>query len=162
LSYPTPEVFIVDIQNFLKLQPGFENLPSNELVTFSQMMHVALYPPKHIFNLRGESGNTLYLVMDGSVSMKSAEVITGLEIEHQLRVGEWFGLLSLVENMSSFESCSAPETVTLASFHRVQFNELFDTAPSAGRLLLYMLSKQLARALILQNKRLGILMKKYL
>jgi hypothetical protein len=145
----------VDIQQFLKSQPGFESLSASDVATFAQMMHLALFPAKHIFNLKGDTGNTLYLIMDGAVLVKSQDSVTNIQNEHLLRVGEWFGLLSLVENLPAFESCSATENVTVASFNRVQFNELFDAAPNVGRLLLYMLAKQLARALLLQNKMLN-------
>ena len=144
----------MDIQQFLKSQPGFESLSASDVATFAQMMHVALFPAKHIFNLKGDVGHTLYLIMDGAVTMKSDNPLTDIEEVHLLRVGEWFGLLSLVENLPALGGFSAPEHVTVASFNRVQFNDLFDAAPSVGRLLLYMLSKQLARALVLQNKKL--------
>ncbi|NBY68827.1 MAG: cyclic nucleotide-binding domain-containing protein [Betaproteobacteria bacterium] len=145
----------VDIQQFLKLQPGFESLSASEVATFAQMMHVALFPAKHIFNLKSDVGHTLYLIMDGAVTMKSDDPLTGIEEVHLLRVGEWFGLLSLVENLPAIGGFSASEHVTVASFNRVQFNDLFDAAPNVGRLLLYMLTKQLARALIFQNKKLS-------
>ncbi|MSQ49718.1 MAG: Crp/Fnr family transcriptional regulator [Betaproteobacteria bacterium] len=76
-------------------------------------------------------------------------------IDRSLRVGEWVDLLSLVENLPAFENCTTSESVTAASFNRVQFDDLFESAPPIARHLLYMLAKQLARTLNAQNKQLS-------
>jgi CRP-like cAMP-binding protein len=145
----------MDIIHFLRLQPGFENFSSADLDVFSRMLNVAIYPAKHRFTARGEQGHALYLIMDGAVTMTSGDELTADSTDRSLRVGEWFGLLSLVENLPAFENCSTSESVTVASFNRVQFDELFESAPPIGRHLLYMLAKQLARTLIAQNERLS-------
>ena len=144
----------MDIKNFLKLQPGFENFSDAHLDVFARMMSVVIYPAKHSFTLRGEQGHTFYLIMDGAVSVTDGDPLSGQDSDRLLRVGEWFGLLSLVENLPAFDNCSATESITVAAFNRVQFDDIFEAAPPIGRHLLYMLAKQLARALILQNNRL--------
>ena len=145
----------MDINYFLRLQPGFENFSTADLDVFARMLNVALYPARHSFTVRGEQGHALYLIMDGAVTMTNGDVQPGNRDDRSLRIGEWFGLLSLVENLPAFENCSASESVTVASFNRVQFDELFELAPPIGRHLLYMLAKQLARTLIAQNNRLS-------
>lgn len=145
----------MDIKYFLKLQPGFENFSNADLDVFARMLNVALYPARHSFTVRGEQGHALYLIMDGAVTMTSGDVQPGDGDARSLRIGEWFGLLSLVENLPAFENCCASDSVTVASFNRVQFDELFELAPPIGRHLLYMLAKQLARTLIAQNSRLS-------
>ena len=145
----------MDITHFLRLQPGFENFSSTDLDVFSRMLNVAIYPARHSFTVRGEPGHALYVILNGAVTMTSGDELTGDSADRSLRVGEWFGLLSLVENLPAFENCSTSESVTVASFNRVQFDELFESAPPIGRHLLYMLAKQLARTLIAQNERLS-------
>jgi CRP-like cAMP-binding protein len=145
----------MDITHFLRLQPGFENFSSADLDVFSRMLNVAIYPARHTFTVRGEQGHALYLIMDGAVTMSNSDALSTDNSNRSLRVGEWFGLLSLVENLPAFEDCSTSESVTVASFNRVQFDELFEFAPPIGRHLLYMLAKQLARTLIAQNERLS-------
>ena len=147
----------MDINYFLKLQPGFENLADADLSVFARMLNVAIYPARHTFTRKGEPGHTLYLIIDGAVTLNNGDTLTGDDAERSLRVGEWFGLLSLVENLPAFENCISSESVTVASFNRVEFDELFESAPPVGRHLLYMLAKQLARTLILQNNRLSAL-----
>lgn len=145
----------MDIKHFLKLQPGFEIFSDSHLDAFARMMNVVIYPAKYSFTLRGEQGHTFYLIMDGAVSVSSGETLSGSDAYRSLRVGEWFGLLSLVEHLPAFEDCTSLESVTVASFNRVQFDDLFEAAPPIGRHFLYMLATQLARTLIVQNERLS-------
>lgn len=145
----------MDIKYFLRLQPGFEMFSNTDIDVFARMLNVALYPASHAFTERGEQGHALYLIMDGAVTMTNGDVQPGNRDDRSLRIGEWFGMLSLVENLPAFENCRASESVTVASFNRLQFDELFELAPPIGRHLLYMLAKQLARTLIAQNNRLS-------
>ena len=145
----------MDIKYFLRLQPGFENFSDPHLAVFVRMLNVAIYPARHSFTVRGEQGHALYLIMDGAVTTTSGGALTGDGADRSLRVGEWVGLLSLVENLPAFENCTTSESVTVASFNRVQFDDLFELAPPIGRHLLYMLAKQLARTLLAQNSRLS-------
>lgn len=145
----------MDINYFLRLQPGIENFPAADLDVFARMLKVDLYPAKHAFTVRGEQGHAIYLIMDGAVSMTSGDAQPGSDDDRSLRTGEWFGLLSLIENLPAFENCSSSGSVTVASFNRAHFDELFELAPPIGRHLLYMLAKQLARTLIAQNNRLS-------
>ena len=145
----------MDINYFLRLQPGIENFSAADLDVFSRMLCVDLYPAKHQFTVRGEQGHAFYLIIDGAVSMTSGDVQPSAGDERLLRTGEWFGLLSLIENLPSFENCTSSESVTVASFNRAHFDELFELAPAIGRHFLYMLAKQLARTLIAQNIRLS-------
>ena len=145
----------MDITQFLRLQPGFDNFSSAHLDVFSYMLNVAIYPAKHAFTVRGDQGHALYLIMDGAVSVSSGVTLSGSDAYRSLRVGEWFGLLSLVEHLPAFEDCTSLESVTVASFNRVQFDDLFEAAPPIGRHFLYMLATQLARTLIVQNERIS-------
>ncbi len=147
----------MDIKHFLKLQPGFESFSDAHLDALANMMSVVIYPAKHSFTLRGEQGHSFYLIMDGAVAVNDGDPLSEQDSDRLLRIGEWFGLLSLVENLPAFENCSATENVTVAAFNRVQFNDLIETAPPVGQHLLYMLAKQLARTLIAQNNRVSAL-----
>lgn len=147
----------MDMTQFLRLQPGFDQFTDEHLKLFARMLNVAIYPSKYIFTYRGEPAHSFYLIMEGAVTITNGREVAANDSERTLRVGEWFGLLSLVEGLQAFENCSAIESVRVASFNRVQFDDLFEQAPPIGRHLLYMLAKQLARALIVQNNRISSL-----
>lgn len=145
----------MDIKYFLRMQPGFEIFSDTDIDVFARMLNVAIYPARHSFTVRGDQGHALYLIMDGAVTTSSGSERSLADDDSTLRVGEWFGLLSLVENLAAFENCTSAESVTVASFNRVQFDDLLESAPPIGRHFLYMLAKQLARTLIAQNNRVS-------
>jgi len=143
----------MDLEYFLRLQPGFDNFSDADIAIFSSMLNVSIYPAKHVFTSVGEQNRVLHLIMDGAVVISDPGGDALLGSERTLRVGEWFGLLSLVENLPSFENGIALDPVTVASFGRAHFDDLLELAPPVGLHLLYMLAKQLARTLAAQNLR---------
>jgi CRP-like cAMP-binding protein len=142
----------VDLDYFLRLQPGFDHLSNKQLAVFSSMLDVGIYPAHHVFNTLGVPDFSMHLIMDGSVEITDHAHRHSLGPDRILRVGEWFGILSLAGNLPSFENSVASEKVMVASFNRAHFDDLLEFAPPVGLALLYMLSKQLARTLSAQNK----------
>jgi CRP/FNR family cyclic AMP-dependent transcriptional regulator len=149
----------MDIKVFLKSLPGFENFSTRELDTLAAVMQVRLYPKGHQFIAQGEQGQALYMVMNGAVMLTRIDELTGFKQERELRAGETFGLLSLIDNLPAAATCSAMEPVSAVSLPRVEFNELFDAAPTVGHHLLYMVAIQLARDLQDRNTSLRSLLR---
>ena len=147
----------VDLKTFLKSLPGFEGFTGTHLDALASVMKVQLYPKGHTFIWQGEQGQALYVIMDGAVLLSRTDELTGFKQERDLRAGEIFGLLSLLDNLPAAATCSVIEPVTAASLPRVEFNELFDDAPPVGHHILYMVAIQLARDLQDRNMSLRAL-----
>jgi CRP/FNR family cyclic AMP-dependent transcriptional regulator len=150
----------VDLKSFLKTLPGFEGFAPAHLDALASSMKVQLYPKGHTFIWQGEQGQALYMIMDGAVLLSRNDELTGFKQERELRSGEVFGLLSLIDNLPAAATCSVIESVTAASLPRVEFNELFDNAPPVGHHILYMVAIQLARDLQDRNMSLRALVDK--
>ena len=146
-----------DIRTFLKTLPGFEGFTGTHLDALASVMKVQLYPKGHTFIWQGEQGQALYMIMDGAVTLSRVDELTGFKQERELRSGEVFGLLSLLDNLPAAATCSVLESVTAASLPRVEFNDLFDEAPPVGHHILYMVAIQLARDLQDRNMSLRAL-----
>ncbi len=147
----------MDIKTFLKSLPGFEGFTGPHLDALSTVMKVQLYPKGHTFIWQGEQGQALYIIMDGAVMLSRTDELTGFKQERELRAGEVFGLLSLLDNLPAAATCSVIEPVTAASLPRVEFSDLFDNAPPVGHHILYMVAIQLARDLQDRNMSLRAL-----
>jgi len=147
----------VDLKSFLKTLPGFEGFSAAHLDALAESMKVQLYPKGHTFIWQGEQGQALYVIMDGAVLLSRVDELTGFKQERELRSGEVFGLLSLIDNLPAAATCGVLEPVTAASLSRVEFNELFDQAPPVGHHILYMVAIQLARDLQDRNTSLRTL-----
>ena len=144
----------VDLKMFLKNLPGFEGFSGAHLEALAAAMKVQLFPKGHTFIWQGEQGQALYIIMDGAVLLSRTDELTGFKQERELRAGEVFGLLSLIDNLPAAATCTALEPVTAASLPRADFNELFDDAPPVGHHILYMVAIQLARDLQDRNMSL--------
>jgi CRP-like cAMP-binding protein len=149
----------MDIKSFLKTLPAFEGFSPRELDALASVMQVRLFPKGHQFIAQGEQGQALYMVMNGAVMLTRKDELTGFKQERELRAGDTFGLLSLIDNLPAAATCSAIEAVTAASLPRLEFSELFDAAPSIGHHLLYMVAIQLARDLQDRNTSLRSLLR---
>jgi CRP/FNR family transcriptional regulator, cyclic AMP receptor protein len=148
----------MDIRAFLKTMPGFESFKPEHIDALAAMMRVHLYPKGHTFIWQGEQGQAQYLIMDGAVSLSRTDELTGFRQERELRAGEVFGLLSLIDNLPAAATCTALDSVTAASLPRADFNDLFDAAPPVGHQILYMVAIQLARDLQDRNMSLRTLL----
>jgi CRP-like cAMP-binding protein len=149
----------MDLKAFLKTLPTFEAFTPRDLDALAAVMQVRLYPKGHQFIAQGEQGEALYLIMTGAVMLTRVDELTGFRQERELREGETFGLLSLLDNLPAAATCSAIDAVSAVSLPRVEFNELFDAAPSVGHHLLYMVAIQLARDLQERNTSLRSLLR---
>ena len=149
----------MDLKQFLKSLPGFEGFSPRDLDALAGVMQVRLYPKGDQFIAQGEQGQALYMIMNGAVMLTRVDELTGFKQERELRAGETFGLLSLIDNLPAAATCSALEAVTAASLGRADFNELFDDAPPVGHHLLYMVAIQLARDLQDRNTSLRSLLR---
>jgi CRP-like cAMP-binding protein len=147
----------MDIKLFLKTLPGFEGFSGSHIDALATVMRVQLYPKGHTFIWQGEQGQALYMIMDGAVLLSRTDELTGFKQERELRSGEVFGLLSLIDNLPAAATCTVLEPVTAASLPRADFNELFEDAPPVGHHILYMVAIQLARDLQDRNMSLRAL-----
>jgi CRP-like cAMP-binding protein len=146
-----------DLKTFLKTLPGFEGFAGAYLDTLASAMKVQLYPKGHTFIWQGEQGQALYMIIDGAVMLSRSDELTGFKQERELRAGDVFGLLSLIDNLPAAATCTVLEPVTAASLPRADFNDLFDDAPPVGHHILYMVAIQLARDLQDRNMSLRAL-----
>jgi CRP-like cAMP-binding protein len=101
----------------------------------------------------------MYLLVDGAVEVRRLDDAMGRPPEvRELRSGEVFGLLSLLDHMPAVATCTALEPVTAAALERPAFEALFSSAPPIGHHIQYMVAIQLARDLQERNKGLRALL----
>lgn len=150
----------MDIKQFLKTLPAFEQFKAADIDALAEKMIVSSHPAGHDFITQGEQGEALYLLMDGTIQSLHVDEATGTQQEaRDLHTGEMFGLLSLVENMPAGWGAVAKEPVTVAELSWPDFRDLFRSAPPIAHHLQYMVAVQLARDLQSRNKELRELMR---
>ena len=153
----------MEFKQFLQNLPAFNAYESGHLDLLVQAMQVGDYPQGTDFTTQGKQGESMYLLIEGKVSITERDDIAGLEHDVQeLNGGELFGLLSLIDNMPAAATCTAMTSVKAASLPREEFAKLFQSAPPIGYHLQYMVAVQLARDLQSRNKSLRALLKREL
>lgn len=144
----------MELKTFLR-QWAFGRFNEPDVAHLCELMSQSTYPDGHIFIAQGEQGEALYLLMEGAVAIRRDDETTGEPQEGaELRSGELFGLLSLIDNMPASATCVARGPVTAAALSREGFGRLFEAAPPIGHHLQYMVAVQLARDLQERNKAL--------
>ncbi len=144
----------MELKQVLK-QWAFDRFSEPEIGQLTTLMAMSMYPNGHVFITQGQQGEAMYLLVEGAVEVRRADESSGEPQEGaELRSGELFGLLSLIDDMPASATCTAKGAVTAAALSREGFEKLFEAAPPIGHHLQYMVAVQLARDLQERNKAL--------
>lgn len=144
-----------DLRTFLHGLPAFERFPDKQIDLLLSHLRLEDYEGNHTLVSQGSQGPALYIIISGTVDVTRRDATGELEQEaREARDGEVVGLLSLVDNMPSPETCTAKTRVTAAVLTPERFNALFLMAPTIAHQLQYMVAVQLARDLQEKNKSL--------
>ena len=144
-----------DLRTFLHGLPAFERFPDKQLDLLLNHLRLEAYEANQTLVTQGNQGPALYIIISGTVDVTRRDDTGELEQEaREARDGEVVGLLSLVDNMPSPETCTAKTRVTAAVLTPERFNALFLMAPTIAHQLQYMVAVQLARDLQEKNKSL--------
>ncbi|MBU0751529.1 MAG: cyclic nucleotide-binding domain-containing protein [Gammaproteobacteria bacterium] len=144
-----------DLRVFIHGLPAFERFQGKSLdMLVDKLRLVDFEPGQHLID-QGTQGHATYIIIEGTVELTHRESIGGIEQESRdARDGEVIGLLSLVDNMPSPETCTAKTKVFAAELTPERYQALFLQAPAVAHQLQYMVAVQLARDLQEKNKAL--------
>jgi CRP-like cAMP-binding protein len=144
-----------DLRTFLHGLPAFERFPERQLDLLLNSLRLEDYEPGFRLIAQDEQGPALYIIVSGTIDVTRRDIAGEPEQEaREARDGEVVGLLSLVDNMPSPETCTAKGRVTAAVLTPERYNTLFLLAPAIAHQLQYMVAVQLARDLQEKNKSL--------
>jgi flavin-dependent dehydrogenase len=134
----------MDLKSFLGQIPLLSGLDAVVLDDLAESMHVRQVKDGHVFIREGTHGDTLFVVMEGSVAVTSRMGAQQRELD-VLGPQEFFGLIALVDDSLRAATCTARGPVTVASISRETFDRLVDVHPTLGLAWARILGTQLAR-----------------
>jgi CRP/FNR family cyclic AMP-dependent transcriptional regulator len=107
----------------------FDALSKSDLDILQGIMAVEKNPPQHVFLSEGERGaavtSHLYLILEGTVTV-SAKIDAKADTElRMMREGQFFGLVSFLDDGRRSATYTAKTEVTTARLSRAPFNALF-------------------------------------
>jgi len=114
------------LKNFLKSQSVFSNLADEQdLDALSRAIYVQEFPDASIIVKEGKQGKELYLLIEGKVKVTHYDPLSGTPcVLKELKVGELFSVLSLMDHLPSAASCVAVGTVKVGILPRAAYNLL--------------------------------------
>ncbi len=123
------EVIISDKILLLKGIEIFEGLSVSELAAVASVTEELNCPPGEIVIKEGSSGETMYLIIDGEVSViKDLDKENELELD-RIRAGDYFGEMALFENVVRSASIRTEQESRFLVLHKQEFNEIVREYP---------------------------------
>ncbi len=136
----------MNFSEFLQTVPMFADFTQAELGVLEQAMVVRQYPDGHVFIREGESGDAMYLIVDGQVNAtRKRHPERGFDVLEKMGPGDMFGLVSLIDYGRRSSACTAVGPVSAASLPRSAFLLLYKAHAPIGYHFQYLIARQLAR-----------------
>lgn len=99
--------------------------------------------------------NAMYMIVEGQVDVVIGSTEpTGGDVVRTLKAGEWFGMMSLIDEQPRSATCRAHGQVALGTLTRSAFEYLFQTDVAVASKFQLAIAQQLARDLRKANSAL--------
>lgn len=143
----------MELKTFLHNLPAFESYNDTYTNALIAALEVEDCPDGFVFIHQGGRDGAMFIILEGSVGVIRRDRTNETDYDvRDLREGEIFGLLSLVDDIPAAATCVAHGPVKIAALTREAFRSLFDSAPPICHQLQFMIAVQLARDLQEQNE----------
>lgn len=118
----------------LSLNPHFQNLTNEDLNQLTALMTLSKHSDGHTFFREGETGDSIFLLIEGSITV-SLTINNQEQVIEDLAPGSFFGLLALIDDAPRTATCRAMGEVIVASLGRKDYLEI--TSDSANTALAF-------------------------
>jgi CRP-like cAMP-binding protein len=109
----------------------FSGLTPSEILIIDPIFHERTYVPGEIIFEEGDEGQGMFLILEGLVRI-SRRTSEGPRELAQLRPGEFFGELALIESLPRVATATAAEPSRLLGFFRTDFINLLEENRKIG------------------------------
>lgn len=139
--------------NLLRKIPLFELLDNDEVTLLAEHLEQKHYWGGQTIFKQGDSGGAMYIVESGKVEIFLKDKNNEIVILDQIKPGELFGELSLLDNQPRSASARATEDTLLFEVDRHDLEILFQKHHHAAFDILAMLGRRIREADILVSER---------
>src|SRR5215211_1953701 len=138
----TTKVPVVERVIFLRKVPLFEALPPQELEPIAAVAEEEDFSEGELLAVRGEPGDTLYVIIDGQVQVLGAD-------ERELAVrgpGDFIGEMAVISSKPRAASLLATSDVRVLELHKPAFEAILRERPETALAMMRVLCDLLASA----------------
>jgi hypothetical protein len=129
---------IVEKVLILKAAPIFSETPDNVLADVAALVEEASFDTDQVVFHKGEPGDSLYVIVSGSV-----KVWDGDRLLNELREGEAFGELALLDPEPRLATVKAVEPCNLLRLDAPSFREILESQPEVSAAIIRVITKYL-------------------
>lgn len=126
---------------FLKGVDLFKGIPSEELSHIAQIAEEVEYGPGEAVVREGESGDAMYLIVDGAVRVHSGE-----QVFAELGVKQVFGEMAILDAEPRSATVTPITDLTLLRIQRDDFHEILAEKPEMSLGIIKVLTHRLREA----------------
>lgn len=144
----------MEFRQFISILPAFQGLPEGDFEALLQVLHYEPHIEGYVFFTQGEHHPAMHVLLEGSVRVTHQDDAGNVIDTQELRGGEVFGLLGLVEKLPATSTAVATSAVGSLILTLEGYQWLFAAAPTLAHRLEYMIAVQLARELQYRNRLL--------
>lgn len=140
--------------SILKSVPLFSDLRTNELREVVKIIHRRVYKTDETVFYEGEPGVGMYIVQEGCIAIFKENKDTGNQKLAELKRGEFFGDLALLDESPRSATAVATEESKVLGLFRPDLLGLIDRKPRLGNKLLFELAYLIGERLKHTNEEL--------
>ena len=136
----------MDFHKFLQTIPDFSDLTNEQLFILEQSMLVSTHPDGYEFFSEDTRGDNVYLIIEGNVSVthNRGNKCGFLEIKRH-HPGEWFGIVSVIDNGKHVATCQAMGDTKVATLPAMAFLLLYDSNAPLAHKIHYSINRQISK-----------------
>lgn len=144
-----------EIHNILKKVPLFEGLSEKQLQKVIKYTHLREYNAGETIFKEKDLGLGVYIIKSGRINIHTtAHLMEKESTLAELKQGEFFGELALLDEIHRSATANAIEQLELLAFFRPDLLLISNNDPYLGNKLLMNIAKVLAERLRMTNKKL--------
>lgn len=131
----------MDIEQLLASVSLFRKLDRRDIRSLARLVKEQSYPPGKLIVIEGQPGLGLYVIAEGS-----ADVVQGGRVLRTLKDGDFFGEMSLIDDMPRTADVRAATQVRCLTLAKWEFLGELESHPKMALSLLPMLSRRVRTA----------------
>ena len=131
----------MDIEQLLASVSLFRKLDRRDVRSLARLVKEQSYPPGKLIVIEGQPGLGLYVIAEGS-----ADVVQGGRVLRTLKDGDFFGEMSLIDDMPRTADVRAATQVLCLTLAKWEFLGELESHPKMALPLLPMLSSRVRAA----------------
>lgn len=143
-----------EIREIFSRSTLFGEVPKRYWKMISDMLHIRTYGEGEVIFESGTPGLGMYVILDGEVKILASADEAANELV-RLHTGDFFGEMSLIDELTRSATAVTCKSTTLAGFFRPQLQHLLHQRPRIGVFIMERLAKIVFHRLRMANEQLA-------